>query len=141
MITPITKETPLKSMQGINLPILLAQYWYSQHSTLNFISDLNHYLFEGQILSTPGVFVMGKFVDIAAEKVFFVRFACGDLEELVQHILKEAKWIAFCRNNCGNLRKYSVDRLKELSSMTVPHLSPIFSMHSVLEASRFRSAA
>ena len=140
MITEITKETELKSAQGLNLPILIAQYWYSQHSNLNFPVDLNHYLHEGQVLSTQGVFVMGKLIFIGDETVFFVRFACGNLWELGKHLPDYVKEIAFCRNNEGNVRKYGIDRLKELSKMT-PLTSPIFSMNSVLEGSRFRSAA
>jgi hypothetical protein len=140
VITSLTKETELKPLQGLNLPILIAQYWYSQHSNINFPVDLNHYLHEGQVLSTPGVFAMGKLVEIAKEPVFFVRFACGKLEELSDHLPPEIRSIAFCRNNQGNVRKYSVDRLKELSS--VPSLtSPIFSMNNILEGGRFRSAA
>ena len=140
MITTLTKESHLKSLQGLNLPILIAQYWYSKHSTLNFAVDLNHYLFEGQVLSTPGVFVMGKHVSIDGEPAFFVRYAGGKLEELSKHIPRETRWIAFCRNNHGAVRKYSIDRLQELSR--IPTLtSPIFSMNNVLESSRFRSAA
>ena len=140
MITDITREDQLKSMQGLNLPILIAQYWYSQHSSLNFVQDLNHYLHEGQVLSTQGVFVMGKVVSIAGEPTFFVRFATGKMKDLVQHLPHYVGWIAFCRNNQGNVREYSVDRIEELSnneSLT----SPIFSMHTVLEGSRFRSVA
>ena len=140
MITEITKNDVLKSAQGLNLPILIAQYWYSQHSDLNFVTDLNHYLHEGQVLSTQGVFAMGKLIYIGDEIVFFCRFATGNLWELAEHVPKYVKEIAFCRNNEGNVRKYSVDWLEELAKMT-PLTSPIFSMHSVLEASRFRSAA
>src|SRR5215472_559894 len=97
MITDITREDQLKSMQGLNLPILIAQYWYSQHSSLNFVQDLNHYLHEGQVLSTQGVFVMGKVVSIAGEPTFFVRFATGKMKDLVQHLPHYVGWIAFCR--------------------------------------------
>lgn len=134
------KDDPLKSLQGINLPVLLAQYWYSKHSSVSFPVDLNHFLFEGQVLSTPEVFAMGKLVEIAKEPVFFVRFACGRLEELAPHLPEGIRSIAFCRNNQGNVRKYSIDRLKELSSLQ-ELTSPIFSMNNILEGSRFRSAA
>lgn len=141
MITNLTKDAQLKPLQGLNLPILIAQYWYSQHSNINFPIDLNHYLHEGQVLSTPGVFAMGKLVEIAKEPVFFVRFACGRLEEMADHLPDGINSIAFCRNNQGNVRKYSIDRLKELSSVT-PLTSPIFSdMNNILEGGRFRSAA
>lgn len=140
MITTLTPETNLKPAQGMNLPILLSQHWYSQHSDLNFVTDLNHYLFQGQVLSTDRVFAIGKVVQIDGEKVFFVRFAWGEMEDLAQHLPDYVKEIVFCRRNRGNLRKYSIDRLKELSNM--PSLtSPIFSMHDVLEGSRFCSAA
>ena len=140
MITSITKDMQLKSAQSLNLPVLISQYWYSKHSNLNFAVDLNHYLFEGQVLSTPEVFVMGKMVWIDNEKTFFVRFAYGQLDELARHIPVDTKWIAFCRNNQGAVRKYSIDRLQELSSV-ITLTSPIFSMNNVLESSRFRSAA
>jgi len=122
----------LKSRQGINLPILLSQYWYSKHSNLNFVVDLNHYLFEGYVLSKPGVFVMGKVVEIDGEPTFFIRFAYGNLKELRKHALEGIKWIAFCRNNQGNVRKYSVDRVCELSNLDTL-TSPIFSMNTELE--------
>jgi hypothetical protein len=119
MITSISRDTQLKSAQGINLPILLAQYWYSQHTNLNFVMDLNHYLHEGQVLSTPGVFAMGKVVLLEGEPVFFVRFAQGKMLELRQHLPTYVKEIAFCRNNRGPIRKYNIDRLEELSTLTM----------------------
>ena len=141
MITTLTKESHLKSLQGLNLHVLIAQYWYSKHSSsASFWTDLNHYLFEGQVLSTPEVFVMGKHVLIDGEPAFFVRYAGGKLEELSKHIPQETRWIAFCRNNHGAVRKYSIDRLQELSRM-IPLTSPIFSMHNVLEVGRNCSAA
>ena len=142
MITNITKDDQLKSAQGINLPILLAQYWYSK-TNLNFVVDLNHYLHEGTIVSTPNVFAMGKLIKIDGETVLFVRFAIGDLEEigrLAQFFPEDVKSIAFCRNNEGNVKKWSIDRCKELSRI-VSLTSQIFSMNGNLEGSRFMSAA
>ena len=143
MITNITKQDQLKSAQGINLPILMAQYWYSKHPNLNFGVDLNHHLFEGHVLSNPNVFVMGKLIRVEDEIVFFIRFALGDLEEIGNSsvfITENVKSVAFCRNNEGNVKQWSIDRCKELSRIA-SLTSPIFSMNTKLEDGRFQSAA
>jgi hypothetical protein len=130
VITELTKQSVLSPLQGVNLPYLLAEYWYQAHSDLNFLVDVNHYLSQGQLLSTPAVFVMGKPVMLESEPAFFVRFACGRLNELVKHLPEGIKWIAFCRNNRGNVRKYRIDRMSEIGIDRIGQLtSPIFSMN------------
>ena len=136
MITEHALETVLEPLQGHNLPFLIAHDWYAKHAGLSFQDDLWHYHLYGYIGCTPDFFIMGKLIRIVGVPAFFVRFASGSVSEGVKWISqlpRQINWIAFCRNNRGNIRKYRIDRMQELGridSLT----SPLFSMEATRQS-------
>ena len=129
MKTNISREEQLDAITGHNLPFIAAADWYLKHSGLNFRDDLCHYHLFGYVGCTPGFFLMGKMIMLEGEPAFFVRFASGRLSDGVKWIehISGVKWIAFCRNNVGNVRKYRIDQVKSLGSID-SLTSPLFSM-------------
>lgn len=129
-MTDIPLDAVLQPLQGQNLPFLIAQEWYSRHSGLSFRDDLCHYVLYGYFGSGPNFFVMGKMIMLEGEPAFFVRFASGRISEginWIRHLPEGFKWISFCRNDRGSIRKYPIDRLKSLGKID-SLTSPLFSM-------------
>jgi hypothetical protein len=86
----------------------------------SFQEDLTHYLLYGVVISHPTLFGMAKVIDLAEpgaarEPAWFVRFACGDLVDLLSSLPCHLPKICFCRNNKGAIRVYNLDKLFRLA--------------------------
>jgi hypothetical protein len=107
------------TFEGYEKPIDIARRHYQEKSTVPFAKDLADYLQNGLVVSKPTCFGMAKVINIGTEDqpefAWFVRYAAGDLRELLYHLPSSLKNVTFCRHNDGRLRKYSFKRLIALA--------------------------
>jgi hypothetical protein len=104
-------------------PIDIAQEHYRKKSAIQFELELADYLRNGVVVANPEIFGMAKVIDLAPsladppEFVWFVRYACGPLAQLLAHLPYELPKIAFCRHQDGKLRSYSLRRMLALAEV------------------------
>ena len=116
-------------LRGIDLkklkPILVAKLYYDAFSTVAFVDELDDYLLNHIVVARPTCFALARLINLAPqgepeEPAWFVRFAYGNLRELLSTIPAYLPKIAFCRNKLGKpfdekMRIYSLDRLRALA--------------------------
>ena len=104
-------------------PIEKAKEHYKQKSLIPFNAELEDYLHNGVVISRPTCFGMARVVNLAKtgepRLAWFVRYACGNLDELLSTIPAELPEIAFCRRVDGRLRIYSFKRMIELARKNI----------------------
>jgi hypothetical protein len=82
----------------------LAQFFYAHHPDLNFADDLVDYLRTGFVLSHHDLFAMAKPIEHDGRRGWFIRYAGGNMQKLLAYLPCKLDFIAFCRENDGNLR-------------------------------------
>jgi hypothetical protein len=117
----ILKAIELKRLK----PILVAKLYYDAFSRVPFLDELDDYLLNHCVVSRPTCFAMFRLHNLAKdgepeEPAWFVRFAYGNLLELLSIMPAYLPKICFCRNKLGRpfdekMRIYSVDRLMALA--------------------------
>src|SRR4030095_280433 len=110
----ITNDTIIHHLTSKQSAILKAVEDY-RGKQVPFYKDLFNYLVTGFVVSRPTCFAMFRIIDIGKngkkEPAWFVRYACGDIAELLKSMPGYLPYICFCRDNEERVRKYSVDRL------------------------------
>lgn len=114
----ITQQHKIRAFTAKISPIKIAEACYKKwNSNVPFIDDLEDYLLNGVVISTPYLFGMAKVIDIAPEgsaerePAWFVRVAAGNLRVLIAHLPTYLPKICFCRRNDGRMRVYSLEKL------------------------------
>ena len=116
-------------LRGIDLkrikPILVAKLYYDAFSSIPFFQELDDYLLNHIVVSRPTCFGMARLINLAKdgepeEPAWFVRFAYGNLRELLSAVPAYLPKICFCRNKIGRpfdekMRVYSLDRLMAIA--------------------------
>lgn len=91
---------------------------------LTFEDDLLWYFKCGWVYSSPTCFVMGCLINIAPEDTnlvqpaWFIRYATGNLIEIMMRLPFELEYIVWCRDNQdggSTLRRYKTKRLYALA--------------------------
>jgi hypothetical protein len=117
-------------LRGIDLktspPILVAKFYYDMQSDIPFLEDLDDYLMHHCVVSRPTCFAMARLINLAKdgepeEPAWFIRFAYGNLLELLSVLPAYLPKICWCRNEPGKafdnkMRIYSLDRLVKLAN-------------------------
>jgi hypothetical protein len=91
---------------------------------LNFEDDLVEYLKSGFVYSSPTSFALAKVVNVASEEsglvepAWFVRYAGGNLIEMLTRLPVHFRKIVFCRNNKGSLKQYDLAALLRITRAT-----------------------
>jgi hypothetical protein len=93
----------------------LAKQHYRRFSKIPFEEDLADYLRNGIVVSRQTGFGMAKLVMLDGQYTWFVRFAIGDLRELISCLPWTVKWIAFCRRDKEIIHRWPLKRLVELT--------------------------
>jgi len=94
---------------------------YRTKSLVPFDLELLEYMRNGIVISLPTAFGMGRIINLNKEEgeplrlAFFVRWACGNLSDLVLAIPGDLREIAFCRREDGKMRIWPLRRLIELA--------------------------
>ena len=101
------------------LPIDVTREHYQKKSLIPFDLELLDYMRNGIVISLPTAFGMGRIINLAKEGqplrlAFFVRWAAGNLADLVLAIPTDLKEIAFCRREDGKMRIWPLKRLVQL---------------------------
>jgi hypothetical protein len=114
-------------------PVQIAKMYYDFFSEVLFEDDLSEYLLNGVVVARPTCFGMARLCDLRPldaegnpigeepEIAWFVRFATGNLLELLSLLPGFLPKIVFCRNRIGQpkderLRVYRLDRLCKLAA-------------------------
>jgi hypothetical protein len=102
-------------------PIEAAKMFYGLYSDVPFEQDLAEYLTDHCVISRPTLFAMFCLSsDKDGQPAWFVRFACGNLLELLMAMPVYLPKLLFCRNGFGKpksdkVREYSTDRMARLA--------------------------
>ena len=102
-------------------PMDVAMQFYQQNSQINFFEDLADYLRHGIVVARPTCFGMAKMVWLEVkeggpkERAWFVRFAIGNLRELLTCVPCHLDYIAFCRRNKVKMHVWPLTRLLDLA--------------------------
>jgi hypothetical protein len=85
----------------------LAQMFYAHHPDLDFANDLIDYCRNGFVLVHNDMFALAKPIvhpDDDKRRGWFIRYAGGNMQKLLAYLPCKLDFIAFCRENDGNLR-------------------------------------
>lgn len=91
-----------------------AQIHYLTFPRVKFEDDLLDYLKHGFVVSRPNLFAMAKVIihpRQPKQAAWFVRYACGDIQQIVRVLPFFLEWIVWCRNDEPRLRIYRTSRL------------------------------
>lgn len=143
----ITQQRIISAFTPKVSPIRIAALCYKKWwSDVPFIDDLDDYMLNGIVISTPYLFAMAKVIDVGGqsntsgglggpslalgmtdkrEPAWFVRMAVGNLKILLANLPCYLPRICFCRRNDGRLRVYDTARLIKLVNPTArPAVAP-----------------
>jgi hypothetical protein len=81
-----------------------AQADYQRFSGIDFADDLLDYLEHAFVVSRPNLFAMARPIEFRGKRGWFIRYAIGNLLELVTVLPCPLEFIAFCRDNDGIMR-------------------------------------
>jgi len=102
-------------------PIDAAAKFYRDNSTIDFFEDLADYLRTGVVVARPTCFGMAKLIWLEVkegrpkERAWFVRYAIGNLRELLTCIPCQLDWIAFCRRGKETMHVWPFKRVIQLA--------------------------
>jgi hypothetical protein len=104
-------------------PLDVAKIWYQLFSKIPFETDLADYLLNHFVISRPTAFMMLQLVNLAKEDqpeehAWYIRFACGDLRELLSMIPMPLPKLIFWRAGPGKsdrLRTVSMNKMIALA--------------------------
>jgi hypothetical protein len=71
---------------------------YEKIPGVSFVDDLTDYLANGFVVSRPTVFAMAKPIERESKRGWFIRFACGNMAELLTCLPCPLEFVAFFRD-------------------------------------------
>lgn len=95
---------------------------YAKLKGVDFLADLFDYLVNGFVVSRPTVFAMGKLIEKDGKRGWFIRYACGNILELLSLLPCRMDYIYFCRTHKDNdrvLRRCSWDAFVRRATVKV----------------------
>ena len=102
----------------------LAKAHYAKYPDLNFADDLLDYMRTGFVVSRPKCFAMFKAVKHGEGFAWYIRYAIGDLIELLMCMPCYLPKLVFCRNNkADQMRVVSTDRLAKLAALRAKRIT------------------
>jgi hypothetical protein len=81
-----------------------AQRDYAAYSGIDFADDLLDYLENAFVVSRPNLFAMARPIEFRGKRGWFIRFARGNLLELLTVLPCPLEFVAFVRNNDKTIR-------------------------------------
>ena len=81
-----------------------AQEDYARHGKVDFADELLDYLNNAFVVSRPHLFALARPIEFKGKRGWFIRYARGDLLELLTVLPCPMEYIAFCRDGDGIIR-------------------------------------